>query len=277
MEDNRDIVLDNDRLEKVSTFIRNNMHYLIIGLISFIYILYSLVTIDKSGKSVIQIVSEGLIALAMGVSITSILSFKGLSAGMQSKQYLKSQNDYDKQINIANDKIDRLEEWCENKTKRIIKRKQTMILTRACLSYESFTNRKYLDMELTKEQKKAIRKSYNVKVYGLTADELVSDCTENEATDKPYETLNSYKARRFKRTLLTKIIFALIFGYYTVKMITDPNLANVIWHAFQIALWIALGFMEYMNSCSFITGTYSNQLKRKKRYLEEFNNEVSFH
>ena len=72
-------------------------------------------------------------------------------------------------------------------------------------------------------------------------------------------------------SLLSKILIAIISGYYTLSPLKDNNIAQTLWNAIQIAIWLLFGSLDYNNAKDFILNEYrQTHIIQKTALLNEF-------
>lgn len=259
-----------DNTAKTIIFFRKHAVDFIIGLTCVIYILWGLVTIEESGKTVWEIAAASIMSLAMGVSLSSLLGEKGLLAGYESNDFKIARNDYSKTAGIITPYIDKLDTWCELKVKFIVRRKQTKILTRARIKYETYISDEFDIKKYDKQQLKLIRKADNVKVHNMTSAHLLSDIEEDDDTDKKEITPTKFKRTETLKGIAIRVVFALAFGYFSVSMASEPSWSNIIYYTAQICIWLLFGTMQFFANYGFVMNRYSQVLYRKMNNLLEF-------
>lgn len=256
---------------KTAEFLKKYIFDIIIALSCISYVFWGIITIEESGKSLLDILASSIVSLGMGTSISMLLGQKGMIAGFQNTNYLKTISLYGNVVDKITNKIDKLDDWCIIKVDEIIKRKQIKLLSYARIKYETFISDEFDLSKYDKKQLKLINKALNIKVYGISASNLLSDNEIDDETERKEITITKFKTRSFAQGLLLKIIFSFTFSYFIVDSISSLNLANIIWSIAQICVWLLFGILQYYSYFSFITNRYRNVIIRKINYLEEFN------
>ena len=65
---------------KIKTFIKNNFLYFVIALASLAYIAYGFLSIEESGKSIVEIIGQGGVVFLVAYLICRLFSMQGLLA-----------------------------------------------------------------------------------------------------------------------------------------------------------------------------------------------------
>jgi hypothetical protein len=256
---------------KTAEFFKRYIFDIIIAISCISYIFWGIITIEESGKSILDILASSIVSLGMGTSISMLLGQKGMLSGFQNDNYLKTISLYGIIVERITNRIDKLDDWCIIKVNDITKRKQIKILSKARIKYETFISEDFDLKKYDKQQIKLINKALNVKVFGISSSNLLSDNEIDDETERKEITITKFKTRSFTQGLILKIIFSITFSYFVVDSISSLNLANIIWSVAQICVWLLFGILQYYSYYSFITTRYRNVIIRKINYLEEFN------
>lgn len=267
--------MDNDR-ELFGVRFANWVGKYLFDLITFIaciaYICWGLISIKESGKTVAEILAGSLIGLAMGTSLSLLLGKKGIMAGLASKIYTIAINSYGTMIDSITDYLDELDNWCDYEYETVLKRKQMKILARARIKYETFISEEFNinDEKYDKLQRKLYYKALNVKVYNLTATNLLSNSEMDDETDKKEVTITSHNVSQFGRNFVIKLVFAITFSYFVVDTASGANLSSIIYSTVQTFVWLLFGIIQYWANYSFITVSHVKTINGKKDKLNKF-------
>ena len=257
-----------------------NAGYLVVVLISLIYIASSLVMISKTGKSVAEIIGTGFLSLIVGALINSAFRSIGIRRGEEDERTISTNQLHANAVEDIIPYIDMLDDYCEIENRRLIKRIRTRILAKVGLKYEDCFDENGIIKELkidtstTKKQKRELERAYkravNVKIKHLSASSLTSDGAEY---DNPYDFGRS--KREFSKgkgiyDVLSRIIMAIIFGYFGVTLVSEINLALIIWNTLQIVMYITGGVIGMYSAYMFIVDDYRMSIIRKIDQLQRF-------
>ena len=258
-------------LDKTLEFFKKNLYNFILVIVSFVFIFKDIVQIQETGKSVLEIVADSVISFIMAMTFNIILGKKGIIAAQKLVSYENCMRTYSDEIEKTNDKIEYLEDYCEFKNNNKLKLIQKRILTKACINYEDYINGKLELYSLNKDQKRAIKKVKRISFHYLTPDNLLSETDARYEKGKKDMTLAEFeKSQNFQDTV-SKVICALIFGYFGVSGITG-GWAEIIWGSIQVGLWLIMGLCKYVQNYSYVKDVYQQKIYRKINLLIEFNN-----
>ena len=115
-----------------------NAGYIVVVLISVVYVASSLINISRSGKSVYEIIGAGVLSLIVGILINGIFRSIGLRRGDEDERSVATHALHAKTVDEITPYIDRLDEFCEIENKRALKTVRTRILAREGLKYGDY-------------------------------------------------------------------------------------------------------------------------------------------
>lgn len=260
--------------EKVLDFLKENIINFIITLICFIYVFKDILEIKESGKTVLEIVADGTLSLFMGYTLDILFTKKGAIAGTMTQRYISAMKRYGDEIENTNSNIDKLDDFCNRENEEMLIKAQTNILRRARIKYTDFENETMQDVcKFDKNKIKYWKKAETVKIHLLNSDNLLSDVSDKyEKGAKNITKANHDKATAISK-LLTKGIVALISGYFAVTIVTE-NMANLLWGALQICLYLVMAIISYFQEIAYLNDVYINEIYRKTKTLIKFNTTI---
>ncbi len=258
-----------------------NAGYYCVGLISLIYIAGSLILISKTGKSIYEIIGTGFISMVVGSLINGSLRSVGVRRGEENEKMIEAQKNHAEVLCQVSPHLDKLEEFCDSENKNAIKKIRIKILAAVGLKYNDCFDENGVCKELllTQDRKnrrknrkimRAYRKAVNLKIKELTVDALTFECGN---TDNPFDFGKS--KREFSKSknatdIITRVIMAVIFGYFGVTLVNEINFATVIWNALQIVMYITSGVVGMYSTYMWIVEDYRQGILKKIEYLKRF-------
>lgn len=270
--------------EKVKDFLKTNVGTLAVALVSLAYIATALITIDKSDKSVVRILADGMVAFLVGFLINCLFNTQGILLGDRDERVQKTIALHNTVVDRIAPYMDSLEDWCEKKNSEALRRARRHYLARYGIRYddyfeddgvakpfafsESFSSRRARIQELRIYRR--YRRAVELQLTRLTPGLLISD---GGRQNDPYYMGRSkieYEKSAVGRDVLKKIATAILFGYYSVSMIQNFDPASLIWMVLQVALFITTGVLTMLQSQAFIVGEYRSRIIKKIDVLELF-------
>lgn len=271
--------------EKAKLFIQKYLGYLAFLTVSTLYILTAFLELHRTGKTVQQIIADGIIVFLLGFFINRLFDLQGIMDGERDENFRASMAYHGKAVERSAPHIDRLDGWCNDKNKENLRIQRTRILATEGLKYSDYfdedgtakeitvnddklKNRYLRKMEL--RRLKCFYKALHIKLTPLSAGELTSEgCNTND----PYyfgRTKREYEKQSSISDIVAKIGIAIIFGYYGVSLIKDFSYARLIWNGLQVGIFLLMGIVKMMNSYIFITGEFRGRMVKKVNVLEMF-------
>ena len=265
----------------ITEAIYKNAGYIVVVLISVVYVASSLINISRSGKSVYEIVGAGVLSLIVGILINGIFRSIGLRRGDEDERSVATHALHAKTVDEITPYIDRLDEFCEIENKRALKTVRTRILAREGLKYGDYFDEdgnainaqcKMQNAKLgdDKAKRRAYRRALKVKIKPLMPSNLTSDGVR---ADDPFDfgrSKKEYASVRNASDIIIKILMAVIFGYFGVSLASDINGAALIWNALQIVLYVTGGVIQMYSSYSWVVDDYRGGIIKKIDYLQKF-------
>jgi hypothetical protein len=257
-----------------------NAGYLVVVLVSLVYIASSLVMISKTGKSILEIIGSGFLSLIVGILINSAFRSIGIRRGEEDERTTSTNQLHASAVEEIIPYIDMLDDYCEAENARLIRRIRTRILAKVGLKYESCFDEDgtvkelKIDTSATKKQQRALKRAYKravfVKIKHLSASALTSDGVEY---DNPYDfgkSKRDFSKGKGVYDALVRIIMAVIFGYFGVSLVSEINLALIIWNTLQIIMYITGGVIGMYSAYMFIVDDYRMSIIKKIDQLQRF-------
>lgn len=257
---------------KIQKWFKENISIIAIILVSIVYIFYGVITIDKTGKSIGQIISDGAVSFLVGYAVKCLLNTQGLVNGERSESFVSSKKFYLRLLDETSNIQHYLPRYCDMENEKTLKRVQVAILRTHNIKYEDFINNNLDYQKLDKKQLKAVYKARSVTINLLNDAILLSDSQVSLDTGKDLRVnkINYLKSSNV-RAFIIGLLFGALFGYYGIVN-QGLDWANAIWCAIQIAIYLAFGAIQYFSAYTFMADTYKTALVRKANHLERFKN-----
>lgn len=260
--------------ERLRTILSNSAGYLAVAAVSVVYILAGLFVPGLKDKSLATVLAEGITGFILGVAINFNLSLQGILKGKDSEQMKATRAEHGKAVERIVPMMDRLDPWCAAQNAQKLQEKRQRILRAAALRYED-----YFDQEgnmiapspLTdRRQKRVLRRALRARITPLSPAALTCDGERQEDPFDFGETPEQYQRRTALTDAVTKVLMAVVFGYFGVTMVESFDVATLVWRALYVALLLALGVSKMLRSYLFVADTYRSNLIKKINHLQAF-------
>lgn len=300
------------RFEKFKNGVINSIGFIVVGAVVVVFMAKNFVEIGESGKTVSEIIADGIFALVFGWAIKMLLGYQGILSGMNSKKVLDTLNQQATAIKKIECYLPLLPKFCDRENAELRIKHRKLILSKELISYEDVfcddssrlqavikekcenirddatrIDAKDLRSKLRqaklffkrKLKKRAIlrcvRKANNVHFAELTQHSLTTDGGRNNNPYKFPEPLAKHISKKAILSLPISILFAVVFGYYGYRLVDNPTWATVIGGLIQIGSFLAVGTLQFLKEYLYSTDTYRKGTVRKIDILERFYAEAS--
>lgn len=274
----------NNNVNKAKDFLRLNLFFIVVAAACLIYIARGFINIVETGKTVGEIIADGLVSALFGFFISKLLSLQGIAKGEIDPNVVSTTNLHARTVEKITPKIYLLDEWCERKNEEALLIARSKLLATKRITIDEFNKGIYktitpngiaeiCENDLDKDKLRAVKRARKLKLTPLSASVLTSDGANvvdpyNFGLDK-----KGYSIRRDGKQLISKIMCGLLFGYYGVKLINEFNIASLIWTAIQVALFLVMGVIAYLQAYFFMVDEYRHRIIKKIDNLQKFDNE----
>ena len=282
-----------------------NAGYIVVVLISLVYVASSLINISKSGRTVYEIIGSGVLSLIVGIMINGVFRSIGVRRGDEDERTIATNELHARTVEEISPYIDKLDTFCENENKRALREIRTRILAREGMKYSDFFDDEgnvksptLLKSELgapkndgceeqnrgrhlihrphrredaqEKAKLRAYKKALRVKLKPLVSSNLTSDGVKASDPFDFGKSKREYTARRSASDAVIKLLMAIIFGYFGVSLASEINVASIIWNGLQIILYVTGGVIQMYNSFMWVVDDYRGSIIKKIDYLQKF-------
>lgn len=300
------------KFEKFKNGVINSIGFIVVGAVVVVFMAKNFVEIGESGKTVSEIIADGIFALVFGWAIKMLLGYQGILSGMNSKKVLDTLNQQATAIKKIECYLPLLPKFCDRENAELRIKRRKLILSKELISYEDvFCDDSSRLQDVIKEKcenirddttridakdlrsklrqaklffkrklkKRAIlrcvRKANNVHFAELTQHSLTTDGGRNNNPYKFPEPLAKHISKKAVLSLPISILFAIVFGYYGYRLVDNPTWATVIGGLIQIGSFLAVGTLQFLKEYLYSTDTYRKGTVRKIDILERFYAEAS--
>ena len=274
-------------MEKTKNYLKQNLGYFVIALACIIYVARGIITISETGKTVLEILVDGALALFFGIFINIVFELQGMMSGDRDDRVLNTIRKHGDIVDTISPYIDKLDEWCEKKNKEALKLARIRMLSSHGLKYDDYfdedgvakefkinktklesTNKEERQQE--KDRIRCFKNACKIKLTLLTTNSLTS---EGGRDYDPYylgQTKKQYKTRTAMTDFVSKIGVAVIFGVYGAQLVQSFSWAFLVWTAIQVVLFLIMGVVKLYTSYMFVVDDYRGRIVKKIDNLTKF-------
>ena len=286
--------------EKMRNFCRLYLTYAVLALICLAYIaLTSLVSIDKTGKTLSMIFADGALAFLVGFCINNLFQQQGLTIGGMEGIVVEARERYRNTVARVSVHYDRLDTWCAEMNAKTLRTARCNLLSAVSLSYKAYFDedgqalmqgyqpsyRRFRLLHpdtwsslghnrMERARVEAVQKAIHLKLHQLTPGELL--CEEGGGMD-PFDfglSKRKYVARENMKNLLSKVATSVVFGLYTARLLESFSLAKLCWVILQVVFFLGLGTIQLGGAREYMVTVYAGRLDAKNMYMNQFETEV---
>jgi len=259
---------------------RNSIGYLTIFLVSVVYVATTFITITETQKTMSQILADGIISFVMGILINRLFDTQGIMNGDRDEKVLKTIKYHGDVVERCTPLLDRLDPWCERKNKEALMRARRYFLSRHGIKYQEFFDQDGVAVPLIIPDKLGCFKTFarkyyywravNLHVTQISSGILISDSGKVEDPFFMGRSKPEYMKTTTRKDMLTKLITAILFGYYGVSLIQEFSIATLIWTVLQLVIFLAMGVIKMQQSYLYVTDEYRGRIIKKIDILQLF-------
>ena len=271
--------------EKIRNFLKSNVGFIMVIIVSLAFIATGLITMENTGKTFWQIVADGAISLIFGISTNRFFDLQGILKGESDERYTKTVELHGTTVEKITPHIDKLDDWCDTQNKQTLKMQREKILIGVGLRYANFFDDagvvKNFDLQRPprkdkvqynawKKKYSAYKRTLRLKLTQLTASTLTSEGVKSDDPNYLGRTKQEYEKRTASTEIIWKILTAAFFGYYTFRFVQEIDYGLLIGTILQVSLYLFFGVLKLYSSFVFIVDEYRQRIIKKIDNLEKF-------
>lgn len=273
-------------LEKAKNFLRMNIGFIASFVTLAVYIATAMFQITETGKTLPRIIGDGAIFYGISLTVCGLLLLQGLSDGDRDMRVLATNYTFSCTVEAMSPYVNHISEWCEIKNAELLKKERMKILAAAGLAYSDYFDdggngkgyKPNFDMLESKrrserryERKRiaAYEKAAYLKTSRLDQQVLMGGAKSCKEIYNLTKTKRGYAKTAMSEKAGSNAAFAIIFGYYTIKILSGFSVEALIWYGLQACVCLGNGIMQMINAKMFVTDDLRNQTLRKVNFLDE--------
>ena len=277
--------------KQIKSFVNNWFGYVAVLISTIVWLFWGWFDLyDKHRTIWVIIASSGLIMM-FGWLINKFFRLQALIDMSKEPEINNSEDAHDVMIAKVEPFYEYADTWTELENKNALRIARTYILASAGLSYSKFYDDNgdfmgdmlYPDTKVQDKVKRkraieitnAINRTRRLKITPLTITDLTNSESVNLDPHKFGRDKATFQRMENAKDVISKALFAVVFGYFGVKMFDDPSLATLMETAIQVVMFYLFGAITYYTTTGYMTGEYMKTIIKKTRYLNKFYNWVT--
>lgn len=109
-----------------------------------------------------------------------------------------------------------------------------------------------------------------VRLTPLSACALTGEMVRREDPFYFGRSKQEYEVRSGRKDLILRILAAVVFGFFSVELLENFSVADLVWKALQVALAVAMGLVQMYQSHIYVTEEYRGAVVQKIDHLQMF-------
>lgn len=269
--------------ERARDALRNYFGYGAVALVVIAYVASAFLTVEATGKSVGQILADGTAAFLLGIAINRMLDVQGIRNGDRDARVIAAEERHAALVEEVAPRLDALDAFCEEKNREALARARRTYLSHHGLRYRDYfdgdgicvgrhppAGRGLRERLRALEVSRRVRHAERIRLTRLSAGLLISDAGN---PSDPYclgRSKREYARQSGRGDLFSKLVTALLFGYYGVTLLQSFSVADLIWTLLQVALFLLMGGIRMERSYLYVVDEYRGRIRKKCDVLRMF-------
>lgn len=266
--------------DKFKTFMKSYAYTMVAFAISLAYVFIGYIRIDRTGKTIWQIVADGFTLFCLAIIVDMLFGAQGIQTGRATEPLKEAESRYRSILLRVRSMADKLQAFCEKKNRDALKTARTQILLEKGYRYtdhfeedgaiKPFPNVENEDKKERKRRWRAFRKARDFKVTMLTIPLLATDESDAKDPNAMGRSITRFMTAATEKNAVKRIMFSFVCGFFGVEILRDASVETLIFTIFKVATILGFGTMKFIKSKLYITGEYRDRVETKTRLLEEF-------
>lgn len=279
--------------DRLSGWMKLYINYAVIAILSVAYMALAVLKLEPTGKHLPEIISDTVLSFLLGTCISTLFRNFGLRLGEAEPRVSAAVEAHEREAVEAAPRIDALSAWCMEETRRVLRYERMRVLADESMSLADCFDAegrpipyepRYIKRRLfsagwlaavrfnrmeTRRLKVAVRAAY-LKITPLSAGDLIS---EGHKPGDPFHmgrSKRNYKVQSRREGMISKVMVAVISGYYGMSLLEDFSPGALMWRVFQVILFVAFGVMQQATAMDYMTDEYRGRMTAKTGYLLQF-------
>lgn len=255
--------------------------------IAVVYIIWGYIDLKESGKTIAEIIGEGIFVFMLSFSLNTLLRLQGIILGKNNKKYMQTSDYYASMIDKCSPLLPFSDEFILQENEEAYKTVRTRILFKKGIIYKDHFDKdgKFLDnfyvaketdsyetIKRIKEKNETLKRAINAQVTILQFNDLTSDETKENDPNDLGEKESEYMRNKTIWSLVMSSAFAVVFGYYTYDLVENFTKADLIYRLMQLGMSLAPALIYMILAFLFVINKLRGRMINKINKLDKFYN-----
>lgn len=264
-----------------------------VAVVCLLYLAAAVLHPIDSGKTLIEILTGTAMSFLVATAVNNLFRNQGIILGDRDPCVSEAVARHEALASETAPYIEELTEFCMRETERALRRERVRILAEESLTladafdgdgrpkpyefhpvaWKPFRRGwiRAVRFNRTEARRAAVCiKATRLRITPLSAGELISE--GNRRGDPFYmgRSKRTFYGQEMRNGMLSRLGVAVIFGYWSVELISSFTPALLLWRLLQIGLLLAGGVMTLHGATDYMKGEYRSRMLSKAAYLVQF-------
>lgn len=270
--------------ERARDLIRNYFGYGAVLLLSLVYVASAFLTVETTGKTTAQILSDGALAFLLGITINRMFDVQGMRNGDRDARVRATEERHAQLVEAVSPHLDSLDVFCEEKNREALARARRTYLSRHGLRYADYFDKDGICVSHCRvhggttlrarlaamEERRHVRVAARLRLKRLSAGLLISDAGDPADPYRMGRSKREYHRESGRGDVFSKLLTALLFGCYGVSLLQGFSVAELVWTLLQLGLFLTMGSIRMERSYLYVVDEYRGRMQKKGDVLTMF-------
>lgn len=294
MLDNTDAMGEKTLKQTLKNVFGLNMSTVTVLAICGILIATAIFEPTKTGASLYEIIVNSVTTYISTMAINALMRDKSIRDAFELPTVKEIIKEFEKRVKRVFDhnEMEDLDRWCEEKNKANYEAQRKRILSAVGLDYkEFFVEGEYTGKEihvpklgemfkigfgfsrawwLAVRQSKAVAKARYLRLSEISAQMLTTEGDDANDQYRMGRDIPTFKAQTAKSQAGSKIVLAVIWGYYTAAVIANFSVINLALKVIQVVFALVAGSMDYITTTGYVTNELMGRYTKKTRIMDQY-------
>lgn len=261
---------------------RENMGYILSITIVIVYILTALMTINRTDQTVYDILANGFIILALGISLSNTLGQQGLNEGDKNQDVIDTKTKHSNAQTRTQPYWYEADMFCSIKNKNALRQERERMLNLNALKYDDYFDSEGIFIgeflpdddnkrmnKMVKRKNKAIEYVMILEITQITPSDMIGESVKPNDPLGRGRTKKQYQIQTGSRDVISKVITSILGGVYVAQFL-DVDWGEIIYRCIIAIMLLSFAVVKYYTNYRFIITENKDRIATSTKWLEEF-------